>query len=213
MNAQLALLDAPRVFDDVPPPPSSPWGSPQGGWVRRAAGIYECSTASHGGLWVSPQRRAAMPACKTFAGGNFFEEDSDWHLVALAFPEAFKPEHVEAAHRTAEANRKWAEADAWRAAHPWHVQSAMNLKAEDFGEAARFAVMLEADKGQLTLINWMGIDGKAKAAIVRGYDLSAAYAAGKPAILPEDCDPSALKVEDLTGWAATVAGRMLERRV
>ena len=68
----------------------TPWGRAQH-CTQLADGILSYSTASHGGLWISDQRRAEMPepykSIPTFAGGNWYEEDCDWCLVLLAWPE------------------------------------------------------------------------------------------------------------------------------
>jgi hypothetical protein len=85
-------------------PKHSPWGTPHD-WQCLADGIWFVSTASHGGIWLSPDRRKAMPpeirSIPTFAGGPWYEEDCDWALVALAFPEAFSAESLSGAIRTA----------------------------------------------------------------------------------------------------------------
>jgi hypothetical protein len=70
----------------------TPWGESQ--TVREIAeGITLVTTAGHGGYLLSPARRSAMPdalhAFETFAGGNAYEEDCDWAVVAVAFPEHF----------------------------------------------------------------------------------------------------------------------------
>ncbi len=83
---------------------STPWGPAQ--HVRKIAdGITECSTASHGGILISVERKAAMPDClrslKPYAGALAYEEDQDWALVALAFPEHFDPRRCWYALKTA----------------------------------------------------------------------------------------------------------------
>lgn len=83
-------------FEDITEPTSSPWGQVQHA-NHLAAGIWSVDTASHGGIFLSPERLAAMPVKfreRSFAGGAWFEEDCDWVLVAVIFPEAFKPDHV-----------------------------------------------------------------------------------------------------------------------
>lgn len=67
------------------------------------------STPSHGGFLVTDDMRAKMPAglqeVGTWAGrnsiGTWYEEDCDWAIVALAFPELFEPEQILAAVETA----------------------------------------------------------------------------------------------------------------
>lgn len=79
-----------------------------------APGIISVSTAGHGGIWLSPERRADMPAqyrsVPTFAGGDWYEEDCDWSLVALSFPEHFTMAQREGARSTVE----WLDANSER---------------------------------------------------------------------------------------------------
>ncbi len=82
-------------------PVETPWGPVQ--LVREIApGIIRYDTASHGGYRLSPERVAAMPkALREFcpwAGPGWYEEDCDWSLVAVAFPQFFPPAAVTAAH-------------------------------------------------------------------------------------------------------------------
>lgn len=85
------------------PPPQTPWGRFDS-CERIASGVYFVSTPSHGGYWLSPERRAEVdakfPGFETFAGGNWFEEDQDWSVVCLAMPYLFPPEAYERARRT-----------------------------------------------------------------------------------------------------------------
>ena len=81
----------------------TPWGAPQ--HLRELAeGIVFYGTARHGGLHLSRTRRNAMPAelraLETFTGGPWYEEDCDWAIVALAFPDAFEPADVSSAMKT-----------------------------------------------------------------------------------------------------------------
>ena len=64
-----------------------------------APGIWSVSTPSHGGFMLSPQRIAAMPellrACAPDCKRDgSFEEDCEWALVVLAFPECFDEPHL-----------------------------------------------------------------------------------------------------------------------
>ena len=74
---------------------STPWGAPQDQEVI-ADGIILVTTASHGGIWLSPARVQQMPLAyrKTFAGGPWFEEDCDWAMVAVTFPNYFSTDSV-----------------------------------------------------------------------------------------------------------------------
>lgn len=84
-------------------PVQTPWGLPD--TAREIApGIVFYSTPSHGGYWLSPARVAAMPKplrdFQPFAGANWYEEDADWAIVALAFPQFFPAEAVRMASVT-----------------------------------------------------------------------------------------------------------------
>lgn len=71
---------------------NTPWGQSQQIEIV-ADGIVKVSTASHGGYHLDAKALAAMPAplraIGTFAGLGWYEEDCDWCLVALAFPQHF----------------------------------------------------------------------------------------------------------------------------
>lgn len=67
---------------------------------KYAPGIINYSCAGHGGFHLASGRNAAVhPAWRTADG--WYEEDSEWAVVAITFPEAFHPDKVSAAHGTA----------------------------------------------------------------------------------------------------------------
>ena len=79
---------------------STPWGPAQSCEVK-ADGIVFYSTASHGGFYLNKNRLADMPDYmkgETFGsnGPNWYEEDCDWAMVAVVFPEAFPREYKQA---------------------------------------------------------------------------------------------------------------------
>lgn len=78
----------------------TPWGPSQRSH-EIAPGIVRHDTASHGGFYVSPDRVAQMPdvlrAFRPWAGANWYEEDCDWTIVALAFPDLFPADTLSAA--------------------------------------------------------------------------------------------------------------------
>jgi len=84
-------------------PTHTPWGHPDT-VTEIAPGIVLYSTPSHGGYWLSPARVAAMPKplrdFQPFAGKNWYEEDCDWAIVALAFPKLFPDHAIPAALKT-----------------------------------------------------------------------------------------------------------------
>jgi hypothetical protein len=74
-----------------PAPEVTPWGESQDRTVV-ADGIVFHSTAGHGGFHLSAERLAEMhPALRKrntrFCPANWFEEDCEAALVALAFPQ------------------------------------------------------------------------------------------------------------------------------
>jgi hypothetical protein len=104
---------------------STPWGRPQDvEWITdrstgKTTGIAFVSTAGHGGYYVSPELLATMPA--NWLGATFneqgrrgwFEEDCDWSLVALAFPQCFIPEELRIARAS---SKHWHEPKLFRGA-------------------------------------------------------------------------------------------------
>lgn len=70
----------------------TPWGAAQG-TKQVSEGIVQVWTASHGGYRLSKTALEAMPEAlrnaRTYAGAGWYEEDCDWALVALAFPQHF----------------------------------------------------------------------------------------------------------------------------
>ena len=90
-------MNATASFPPLALPTWSPWGAVQ--HAREIApGIVSLSTAGHGGMVLSPERRAAMPpalrAFAPFAGEGWYEEDCDVAVVMMAFPEAFEVSQV-----------------------------------------------------------------------------------------------------------------------
>lgn len=81
----------------------TPWGKAQT-IDKIAEGITHVTTASHGGIHLSPKRQKQMPAKyrETFAGGPWYEEDCDWARVAVTFPDCFTAAVVKAAKESLE---------------------------------------------------------------------------------------------------------------
>ena len=82
-------------------PKSSPWGAIQDK-RELAPGIWQISTAGHGGIKLSRERNAAMPAYMRNEGG-WYEEDCEWAKAAVIHPIGFqriiktegKPDRIE----------------------------------------------------------------------------------------------------------------------
>lgn len=62
----------------------SPWGEIDSAHTL-IDGIVTVGTASHGGMWVSPERRAQMPPPLRLGRKAWYEEDCETALVAVAF--------------------------------------------------------------------------------------------------------------------------------
>lgn len=81
----------------------TPWGTPDT-ITETAPGITLYTTPSHGGYHLSPARIASMPQClrefQPWAGPGWYEEDCDWSIVALAFPQFFPADALPAALKT-----------------------------------------------------------------------------------------------------------------
>jgi hypothetical protein len=64
----------------------TPWGMSQDVTVV-ADGVEFHSTPTHGGYWVSAERRKRMP--NWMPRQAWYEEDCEWAFVCLAFPDLF----------------------------------------------------------------------------------------------------------------------------
>jgi hypothetical protein len=110
---------------------NTPWGVSQGKPATIADGITFYHTARHGGFHLSPERLASMPAAlraaRTDDGPDcpWFEEDCDYSLVVLAFPEYFTPEERDTAVRSARvwSDRVWSDKtrDMYPGWKPWNL--------------------------------------------------------------------------------------------
>jgi hypothetical protein len=80
-------------------PQRTPWGGVQDA-EQIAPGIWSVFCSGHGGYKLSRERNVSMPECLRIRGG-WYEEDADWSLIALAYPDAFKPEHRDSAVKIA----------------------------------------------------------------------------------------------------------------
>ena len=76
----------------------SPWGKIQ---YRRfyGEGIMSVGTAGHGGFFVDKSLRQTMPEYFQTKDG-WYEEDCEWAIVAVCFPERFPEDVVESANKT-----------------------------------------------------------------------------------------------------------------
>ncbi len=80
---------------------STPWGPAQQASIL-APGIVAVSTASHGGIWLSPESQVRIPAgIRPMNGRCWYEEDCEWALVFVLFDAVTgRDEHLGDAIRT-----------------------------------------------------------------------------------------------------------------
>jgi hypothetical protein len=74
-------------FNPSETPRETLWGAPQTA-TQLLPGIWEVHTSSHGGMILSDERQAAMPAALRLDSTSY-EEDVDWALVVLGFAAEF----------------------------------------------------------------------------------------------------------------------------
>ena len=79
-------------------PKYSPWGKIQDTKVI-SDGISFVSTASHGGFKLSRELNAQIPKCFRKEGG-WYEEDCEYSIVIMFFPEFFKEKDIDIAMNT-----------------------------------------------------------------------------------------------------------------
>ena len=80
------------IYAKTAQPARSPWGVVQDA-VERAPGVWQVSTAGHGGVKLSPSRNKKVPAVARAAGG-WYEEDADWAIAAYVHSDAYAPTDV-----------------------------------------------------------------------------------------------------------------------
>lgn len=86
-------------YDDYDPKaPRTPWGRAQEIITyNNKEGIRFISTAGHGGIKLDRKTNPKVHASWRRKGG-WYEEDCEWAIVALTFPEMFTEEEIESAH-------------------------------------------------------------------------------------------------------------------
>ncbi|EJT01426.1 hypothetical protein RCCGE510_29276 (plasmid) [Rhizobium sp. CCGE 510] len=90
---------------------NTPWGASQGATIY-AEGIASHSAAGHGGFKLSTERnRLVHPMLRQNSG--WYEEDVEWAIVALTFPQLFTSYEQKSADRTIRESFP----DAWEAIH------------------------------------------------------------------------------------------------
>jgi hypothetical protein len=78
---------------------STPWGTADYS-KKYGTGVMFYGTPSHGGFHLTAKRNALVNAAWRRADG-WYEEDCDWAIVALTFPELFTTEDIASAHSSA----------------------------------------------------------------------------------------------------------------
>jgi hypothetical protein len=76
----------------------TPWGTSQGATVY-AEGVTSHSTAGHGGFKLSAERNRKIHPMLRSANG-WYEEDGEWAIVAITFPDLFTTFERRCAQRT-----------------------------------------------------------------------------------------------------------------
>jgi hypothetical protein len=86
---------------------NTPWGHTQQ-TETLGEGVVQVFTASHGGIRLSEERQALVHEAWAIdapdMASRWYEEDCEWAIVALTFPECFEAADIDAAHKTA---RSW----------------------------------------------------------------------------------------------------------
>ena len=78
-----------KTYANAMRPKHSPWG--QIDYAEELLpGMWQVSTPSHGGIWLSPERMADVPKpmrdARFMQEGNWFEEDQDALIPLTLFP-------------------------------------------------------------------------------------------------------------------------------
>jgi len=85
----------------------TPWGASHGPGTPHGEGITLYSTSSYGGFFVAPELNAKVPdylraaTYRQLGEQGWYEEDQDWSIVAIVFPDRFSADDVKDAHRFA----------------------------------------------------------------------------------------------------------------
>lgn len=111
---------------------NTPWG--QADQTKHlGGGLVSVQTPSHGGIFVPVDVYRNMPEplkCNVYGGGTWFEEDCEWALVALAFPQFFDARSLYYAVQTVAA---YADKAPYASAAEWLATSAAGIRlAKDF---------------------------------------------------------------------------------
>jgi len=81
-------MDTIQLYKSCPAPTRSPWGPVQTS-KELAPGIWQVTTAGHGGIKLSRERNAGVPKYMRAEGG-WYEEDCQWSIVAVVHPIGFQ---------------------------------------------------------------------------------------------------------------------------
>jgi hypothetical protein len=158
-------------------PTMTPWGTPDS-YRKLADGIYSYSTPTHGGIWLAPETDAMVPLYMRHED-RWYEEDSDWSIVATVFPHAFDAKDRA---RAAEIFKNWHPA-AWEA---WHGKKLS--KGESFiADQSRFLRDHAKDQIVITAFGYpvpgteqqIGADEVLVCAVTGGRDLKTGTTVGK----------------------------------
>lgn len=121
---------------------NTPWGLSQGATIY-AEGVVAHTTAGHGGFKLSAKRNVQIHTVLRRDSG-FYEEDAEWAIVALTFPDLFTAFERKCADKTI--RDCWP--DAWEAifgrsslpVNPWRKIAARGGRRDHGVEERRFLV-------------------------------------------------------------------------
>jgi hypothetical protein len=144
-----------RELNPIPPALcSTPWGSAHGAY-EYAEGLVFCHTASHGGLYCSLARWCELlerfPRFVPFnRNSQWLEEDEDFALAPIVWPQFFDPPAVFNAVRTAiHAAAAYREPNPWPAVTAW-LQSSEGAAVRKIAEEYEKTIAGQWERGGMS---------------------------------------------------------------
>jgi hypothetical protein len=151
-------------------PKSTIWGTPDTG-RRYGEGVILVNTPGHGGFILSPEVNAKVhSAWRT--DDRCYEEDSDWSIVAITFPEMFTEAELVRAHVTA---RNWMP-------HQYMEATGAVVTPEESSKL-RLELLAEQNKDKLVVTSAIGRGDLVKVTATIGGDRSLK---GRTFMVPKD---------------------------
>jgi hypothetical protein len=168
----------------------SPWGSPQR-QREIAPGLIHVTTSRHGGFFLATERWTALetlfPTLLSFTGVGWLEEDCDWALVVLAWPDLFSAQAVYNAVRVSADREDGAISAAWQASpHGQHVQAiadAFAATVADHWETGGMSAPVDGHPSGSWAVD-LHRNGQRKVAVFPAYPNKQFYTDGEVTALP-----------------------------